>query len=444
MNDKTIVEVDFWENQTYKSLQGAWSVPYYGVQKFSDATGSIAFKHEKTMNGTVYLPLGWEWVDKAWAVDRSGKFGDTDAEGWSYGTTIEQLVEQTRLQALKADRSTANVMRRRRWVRCRKCVIPDVIKLHIERVDWAEGIRSKMQEVEDINKANYFKLSEYYTNQKDAIERVIICTDNNILDVINDFSDLTERLLALRAFLTERGAIEESHAQKLDLFSKKWLNEGDAKKPSHAPGTVQSSPFLLTSDPNVDIFAEGGLGAAFWNSTTNALKTAATATTAAANNAASVASSAANNAATAANYAANAASAVAVAGVRRMSLTEVDSANASSDSSDSSSSENGSSARLNEDGSVKMDSDSFSSDVGFKKVGTSRGILDDYYYSVCLAKRTAGQRMHDYAQLLTHTLPQRKYWLVQCHVILECIAVYAMGLVAQHSRVLAKLSVHQC
>lgn len=413
MNDKTIVEVDFWENQTYKSLQGGWSVPYYGVQKFSDASGKTPFKHEKTMNGTVYLPLGWEWLDKAWTIDLSGKFGDTDPEGWSYAATFDILAEQTRLQVLKADRSTGNVMRRRRWIRCRRCVIPDVVKLHIERVDWAEGIRGKMQEVENINKANYMKLSEYNSNQRDAIERVIICTDNNILDVINDFSDLTERLLALKAFLVERGAIEESHAQKLDLFSKKWLNEGDAKRPSSAPGTVQSSPFLLTTDPTVDIFAEEGLGAAFWNTTTNALKTAATATSAAANNAATVATTAANNAATAANYAASAASAAAVAGARRMSHTETTgpSAKDGADSMESAQHKTPQSGEQTTKPSTDTSSgggNSSSSEVDLVKVGTSRGILDDYYYSVCLAKRTAGQRMHDYAQLLTHTLPERK------------------------------------
>ena len=46
-----------------------------------------------------------------------------------------------------------------------------------------------------------------------------------------------------------------------------------------------------------------------------------------------------------------------------------------------------------------------SSDSGRRDSGS---IVDAYYYSVSLAKRTMGERLHSYAQLLTQILPKRK------------------------------------
>jgi hypothetical protein len=140
MSTKTIVEVDFWENQTYKPLNSTWSASYYGVNQYSDITGKINFKFEKVRAGAVYLPVGWEWSDREWVVDKSGTYGQTDEDGWSYAQTFEGLVEQSRLHALKSDRNNA-IMRRRRWIRNRRVVIPDVVKLHIDRVDWIESLR---------------------------------------------------------------------------------------------------------------------------------------------------------------------------------------------------------------------------------------------------------------------------------------------------------------
>lgn len=424
MNDKTTVEVDFWENQTYKSLQGSWSVPIYGIQRFSDATGKINFKHEKVANDSVYLPMGWEWCDIAWVVDYSGKYGEVDADGWSYAPTIESLVESTRLHTLKADRSTGNINRRRRWIRNRRCIIMDVVQVHLERVEWAESVRAKMREVHDGSKSNFTKLNDYYTSQKDAVEKVIIGTDNTILEVIHEFSELNERLLALKAFLVERGAIEESYAQKLDLFSKKWISEGDAKKFTPAPGAAQPSPHLLTADPNVDIFAPEGSATAFWNSTTSALKTAATNTS---NQVASTTASAATMAVSAATVVAESA--------RRMSDFDISAAYGIEEPDFSS---EGSVKRTTSDAPEKISSNaeaftsanpmakkaapasshasvpvaaaagSTNSGTAGASGGSGAGALENYYYSVCLANRTTGQRLHSFAQLLTQILPHRK------------------------------------
>jgi len=408
MSDNTIVEVDYWENQTYKQLQGGWSVPYYGVNKFSDETGKIAFKQEKTMTGTVFLPLGWEWVDKSWEIDTSGKYGECDSEGWSYATSFDILVEQTRLHDLRSDKNSSSMMRRRRWIRNRRCVIPDVVKLHVERVEWIDSIRHKIQEVQAMDASNKIKLNEYSINQKEAIEKVIVATDNNILEVIHEFDDKIEKLQALKTFIAERGAIEESYAQKMDLFSKKWINEGDVRRPPPGPGVAVPSPFLISADPAVDIFAEEGTAAAFWNSTTNAFKTAATATTQAANSAATAAATAANAAVTAAQ-----------ANVRRMSYTETDlsgiveersrSDTGKTDNSTSEMSRNGSvsdAPQLAANASTAANPPTPSQSQGDAH-NPPRGILDDYYYSVCLANRTVGQRLQTYSNSLTQALPEQ-------------------------------------
>jgi hypothetical protein len=296
----------------------------------------------------------------------------------------------------------------------------------------------KIAEIQDVNCANYSKLVNYNANQKESIDRVIVCTNNNILDVILEFESLSERLVALKAFLHERGAIEETYAQKLDAFSKKWIHEGDVKRFATAPsgsgaagtGTGGSNNPLL-SDPNADIFGPEGAAAALWKSTTTALQTTG--------------HTVANNAAaTAATFAATAASAATT--VRRLSLAEGDASSFFSSSSSSSSGGGGAAgaaaggAELKQvstavhpggsDGGDNSNDNDSDSDVSaspnprYMGIGStvklanggvssaakrrpSRSVVDDYYFNVCSANQTMASKFMGYSQRVGHYLPKR-------------------------------------
>jgi hypothetical protein len=60
-------------------------------------------------------------------IDISGRFGNNDKEGWFYGSSFESLFESIR-RGKGGEESSTSVVRRRRWVRSKKCVSQELIE----------------------------------------------------------------------------------------------------------------------------------------------------------------------------------------------------------------------------------------------------------------------------------------------------------------------------
>ena len=121
-DEEVIFTVDAWENQRYKPMQGGWQPPFVsGVPNMSDITGT----HTIGCEGGVplcSLPAGWEWLCE-WTVDATSKlYGGCDGDGWSYASSFETLFEQCSKQILSGEMGRLSLVRRRRWVRRRRCV----------------------------------------------------------------------------------------------------------------------------------------------------------------------------------------------------------------------------------------------------------------------------------------------------------------------------------
>ena len=115
-----VSEAEVWENQSWRPMRRIWASPL-GVPKFSDASNEpISQPDEKWSEMT--LESGWEWVSEL-QVDKSRRYGAPDEEGWMYGVSFESLIDQ--MNAGKAEEQTASsLVRRRRFVRSKKCVAP--------------------------------------------------------------------------------------------------------------------------------------------------------------------------------------------------------------------------------------------------------------------------------------------------------------------------------
>lgn len=225
------VEVDYWENQRYKPLQG-WTVPYQGgTAPYTDLSGKVPFSIENALTNKVYVPNGWEWApDSIWKVDVSGKFGAVDSDGWSYGTTFESLIALSKQKKLKNERSTSNIVRRRRWIRVRICVSTQLNGIVSMKVIWVNTVCEKITEVIQINETNYMKLTEYNAKQKKVIENILIAADLQLSDVNNTLDIMNEKLQQMKSFLIERGAIESQYSKKLESLAVKWMSAGTNTK----------------------------------------------------------------------------------------------------------------------------------------------------------------------------------------------------------------------
>ena len=115
-----VSEAEVWENQSWRPVRRIWASPL-GVPKFSDASNEPISQPEERWSEMTLEP-GWEWVSEL-QVDKSKRYGSPDEEGWMYGISFESLIDQ--IKSGKAEEQTAaSIVRRRRFVRSKKCVAP--------------------------------------------------------------------------------------------------------------------------------------------------------------------------------------------------------------------------------------------------------------------------------------------------------------------------------
>ena len=227
-----IVEVDFCENQRYKPIRG-WGKPYQFVPNHSDLSMKVPLDYKLVLDNAVFLPRGWEWTSQ-WKVDTAERYGKTDADGWSYGTSFDSVLQQTLDRKLKAERNSINVVRRRRWMRFRKCVDSEAMKKETIKREW---LQANLQKIADVTVFNTFaleKLSEYDTEWRNSTKKIFQATDFLLSDSINNFENIKNKLLALKHFLLERGTIEAEYANRLSALSGKW-SQFDPSSNSFSP-----------------------------------------------------------------------------------------------------------------------------------------------------------------------------------------------------------------
>lgn len=223
------VEVDFWENQRYKPLQGGWTRPFTGgVYPFSDISCSNKLEINVNPNQTTFfMPPGWEWSSELWKVDKRNIFGEVDADGWSYAISFEALFDQSLRRALRKERNSRSLVRRRRWVRTRYCKSSKMIEKFAARVDWVTILREKIDAIAKKNHENFFLLSEYHVVKCKTIEKMILSIDAKLDKINESLGALRNKLLLMNTFLEERGEIEQCYAEKLEKLSLKWRDAGD-------------------------------------------------------------------------------------------------------------------------------------------------------------------------------------------------------------------------
>jgi len=257
MTIKNEVEVDFWENQTYKPLLNSWSAAIYGVPEYSDITGRLVLRSERITNNTVYLPIGWEWCQSEWIIDLSGEYGSIDEDGWSYSTSFELCIESSKLRQLKSERSNTNIFRRRRWIRTRVCTSSNVLLKHLERVEWIENIRLKVNDIRNMYRMNHTTISEYSTHQGVAADKGLKATDEIVENIMVNLEQKVEMLRSLKNYFIDRGEVEALYSRKLEQLGSRWISSSggsDFMKKRLNLGTVSVDSIADTAIATTDVF----------------------------------------------------------------------------------------------------------------------------------------------------------------------------------------------
>jgi hypothetical protein len=217
------VEVDFWENQRYRPLQGGWTRPFSGgLPNYSCQSGKNQVADNIFRNDSFYLPIGWRWTDESWKIDISGSHGQCDEEGWSYATTFDMLILQSHRKELKAERSTAYTARRRRWTRWRLCFDTEVIEHEKSRRTNAQLMTRRMMNVMDTFNVAREKLLVHHLNWMRSIQSVTSPASEVCLEVQHRLEFVAARLKRLKEYLGDLGVVESNYAASLQAISLKW------------------------------------------------------------------------------------------------------------------------------------------------------------------------------------------------------------------------------
>lgn len=144
--------------------------------------------------------------------------------------SFEGLIESSKQKKLRSERSTSNVVRRRRWYKTRICVSTELNAVISLKVIWVNIVREKIGEVIQNNETNYMRLTEYNSKQKKVIESILLAADLNLNEVNSTLDVLNEKLQMMKNFLIERGLLESGYAKKLESLASKWMNAGQPKQ----------------------------------------------------------------------------------------------------------------------------------------------------------------------------------------------------------------------
>jgi len=220
----------------------------------SDITGEIPFNFDNIKNNYVYLPIGWEWSSIDWKIDKSGRYGYCDNDGWSYSTSFETLIELSKLRQLSNDKSSLSVARRRRWFRTRICIATHLVNKLSVLVDWVCTVRSRIEDVINYNERMIIMLSAFRNKRKVYFDSILQKSEKSLKDTIAHLITIFQKLEGMKLYLKERGEIESSYSKKLELLSSKWIDAGnkDMSTKQEEPPTFASSsrfkPPILTED----------------------------------------------------------------------------------------------------------------------------------------------------------------------------------------------------
>ena len=142
--------------------------------QFSDLSGTQKVEYA-TINGEAIpvapLPEGWEFITD-WTVDTSGKFGSTDAEGWSYATSFETLFENSIKGKSDGEMRSLSLVRRRRWVRVRQCVSTPATAAFEKQVQVMNAFKNFLNEILSKKEADFAALQKYHQEKVERLKAV--------------------------------------------------------------------------------------------------------------------------------------------------------------------------------------------------------------------------------------------------------------------------------
>lgn len=139
----------------------------------------------------------WQWTTE-WTIDTSHGFGNVDAEGWCYASSLDKLVASIMSKTSSADNLPSCMVRRRRWIRERSCVSEDAMQLHQERIEYLMISRSRMETALSKKKMDYDSVISYEEARAKEFGDITLKYFSGMAASVEEFRKYNSRLLAIQ------------------------------------------------------------------------------------------------------------------------------------------------------------------------------------------------------------------------------------------------------
>lgn len=265
--------VDAWQNQRFKPLQRGWTLPFQGDGfPFSDISGENVVpcgedgviipcsekSPSKNINASklspiVDLPEGWEWSTE-WKIDSSDTYGSKDSNGWSYGSSFENLYRQSLARSLDGNMGRMSIVRRRRWIRRRVCKNPSAAAMFEAEKSYVLQTCSKIGEQIKFLDSDWKYFVEYEKYRSKMMHEIFDEIEGTLSHNVKSLNGMLEKLVLLKTYLKERAYLELQYAKQLEKLSLKWIDagqmheEGDLHHPSQDITEHDDNPEDVTTN----------------------------------------------------------------------------------------------------------------------------------------------------------------------------------------------------
>ena len=131
-------------------------------------------------------------------------YGTTDRYGWTYGTTFERLLDSLKNRKASGICTTTSLVRRRRWIRTRKCLSQTAKSSYINDIETLRAAYNRLDSAIHDKKEDLKRVLIFENHRKQLFQYLSLAAYQRLLESPNM---LQRYLLKLRRLRQVRNGI---------------------------------------------------------------------------------------------------------------------------------------------------------------------------------------------------------------------------------------------
>jgi len=224
-----MVNDEVWETETYRQLFGKYSSPL-SKPRYSNVGGV-----EKLWDGPneqfpeLEVPSGWEVPSGEWILWPGTSLLTRDRDGWLYGKSYGEIESQVQdgLDCGSDEVRKASSVRRRRWIRTRKCVSEEAREVVKAELLWLGSIVMRLKTSLRSKREDHIAMLTFEEQRKKAYKDTRTRCAHRVIAFKDVLLRYQENMSSLKLFMREREELDRDYSRRLMKLSAQYLAAGE-------------------------------------------------------------------------------------------------------------------------------------------------------------------------------------------------------------------------